>query len=159
MSAADWRWAQDHLPILCVDVLPIATIDGQRHIGLIEREHPEGTMVWCHLGGRVWRGETIAEAIRRHLNETLSGAEVHVPDEPQPQLVMQWFPERRDGLTHSGVDPRKHAVALCFVLPVAPAACVSDGGEGLKFRWFAAGDEKRVPLWRGTDSMIDALAL
>ena len=78
------------MPIACVDFVLVREHGGRRALGLILRDSPHGE-VWCHLGGRIQRGETIADAIRRHGRETL-GIEPYLPLNPQPDYVYEWFP-------------------------------------------------------------------
>lgn len=48
--------------------VPVRRVEGGTEIGLILRESPFGRR---HLGGRMERGESVGEAIRRHAGDTL----------------------------------------------------------------------------------------
>jgi ADP-ribose pyrophosphatase YjhB (NUDIX family) len=141
------------MPIACVDFVSIrhrATTE----VGLIRRESPFG-VVWCHLGGRINRGETIAQALCRHANDTLD-VSLNLPDDPQPDYVYQWFPPAiapNNGIVH-GDDPRKHAIGLSFVVEMAgdPQA----RNEAIDFAWFAVS-ELPEELWPGTEYLIRTL--
>ncbi|MCR2824236.1 DUF4916 domain-containing protein [Microbacterium sp. zg.Y909] len=143
------------LPLACVDFVPVRhDADGAVEVGLILRDSPFGD-VWCHLGGRVLRGETIAGAIRRHAAETL-GAEVDLPSDPQPDYVYQWFPPDMvpsDAPAH-GSDPRKHAIGLSFV--VALTGAITPRGEALDFAFFPLAGLPQ-PLWPGVDGLLQRL--
>ena len=94
--------------------------------------------MWCHLGGRVRRGETIRAALVRHLTSTLEDVQVDFPVDPQPARVVQYFPADVPvdaGLRH-GVDPRQHAVALVFAVELSGHPAVVPGGEAMDFRWW-----------------------
>lgn len=65
-----YRLVEQSMPIACVDFVIARERNGQRELGLILRDSPHGE-VWCHLGGRIQRGETIADAISRHSRETI----------------------------------------------------------------------------------------
>ena len=135
-----WRYA-----IRCIDEL-----------GLILRDSPHGE-VWCHLGGRIQRGETIADAIRRHGRETL-GIEPYLPLNPQPDYVYEWFPPEiapGDG-TAFGDDPRKHAIGLSFVLETEVGA--RPANEALDFAYFAP-DQLPENLWPGCLALFERLGL
>ena len=137
LSPDDWRWAQQALPIACVDVLPVRVADGRvGRVGLIHRDTPHQGRRWCLVGGRLWRDETFAGAAARQLRETLGPAVTFEPvaDDRQPDHVVQYFPAPRPG---GLVDPRQHAVAVTFVVPLL-ADDVAPAGEAFDFRWFAA---------------------
>ena len=137
LDADDWAWAQATLPIACVDVLPVRVgQDGRtvERVGLIHRDTPHQGRRWCIVGGRLWRDESFAQAAARQLRETLGldlAFEPLAPDR-QPDHVVQYFTsDRPDGL----LDPRQHAVTLCFVVPIAGGEA-TPGGEAFDFRWF-----------------------
>jgi ADP-ribose pyrophosphatase YjhB (NUDIX family) len=140
LESADWKRAQETVPIVCVDVVPIR-LDGAsaiEKVGLIFRQTPHQGLRWCVVGGRLWRNESLAEAIRRQLRETLGDAiDYRLDVDPQPDYVAQYFPAAREGGT---VDPRQHSLT--------PSFCVAIGGqpeprgEAMDFRWF---DRDRLP--------------
>ncbi len=135
LEAADWKRAQDTMPIACVDVVPVMVDSSGKveRVGLISRDTPHQGRRWCVVGGRLWRNESIAEAITRQLRETL-GARIAftLEADPQPAYVCQYFTTAR-GI--GSVDPRQHALTLNFVVPLTgePRA----GGEAEEFCWFA----------------------
>lgn len=144
------------MPIACVDFVPVrdAPASGRREFGLILRDSPFGR-VWCHLGGRIQRGETIAAAIRRHARESLD-ADVALPLNPQPDYVYEWFPPEiapADG-TAFGDDPRKHAIGLSFLVQLEGTALPR--GEARDFAWFT---ELPVPLWPGCLTLFERLGI
>ncbi len=114
-----WLKVQDLMPILCVDVVPVQMVSGSvLKYGLITRPFPSsGQVVHCQIGGRVNRLETIRDAIIRHVVDALPLAEFDLPDDPQPDYVMQWFPAADQ--SRFGHDPRKHAVSLSFRLEIS----------------------------------------
>lgn len=152
-----WDRISTAVPIACVDILPVRrSADGSlSHIGLILRESPWGE-VWCHLGGRVFHGETLAEAARRHLETTLTNID-RAQMATRPFFVNQYFVEARPGAGY-GWDPRKHAVATCYVADVPDGVTCSAMGEGLDFAWY---ELDRLPpsarMWPGADVMLREL--
>ena len=110
-----WQYIQDHMPITCVDFIPVKrNRDGRiEKIGLILRETPfDGRQLWCHLGGRVHIGESLADALTRHATSTLEGDPVQFSNDPRSLAVMEWFPHKlnpdraRDDPWHRfGEDP------------------------------------------------------
>ena len=150
----DWLWVSGRLPIVCVDILPVRRTGGGgvADIGLILRESPMG-LRWCQLGGRILYRELVSDAVARHMKDSLSGWE-HAAISSEPYFVNQYFPQERPGM---GVDPRKHAVALCFLAEFPlPVTVAPRGEEALDFRWFANGDlPAEDELWPGTRFMIN----
>lgn len=147
---------EQSMPIACVDFIPVRTRAGTREIGLILRDSPFGR-VWCHLGGRILRGETIAGALQRHARDTLDTG-LRLEADPQPDDVYQWFPPEirpADGLPH-GNDPRKHAIGLSFLVELDGDP--SPRNEALAFEWMPPHDLPQ-PLWPGTDVLIGRLGL
>ncbi|MDF2471333.1 MAG: hypothetical protein K0Q61_3705 [Rhodococcus erythropolis] len=145
------------MPIACVDFVPVRLEASGRHqVGLILRNSPYGR-VWCHLGGRIRYGETIREAIVRHADDALS-VRVHLDLNPQPSYVYEWFPSPvapTDG-TVFGIDPRKHAVGLSFVVNVDEDPRARN--EALEFAYFRA-NELPEPLWPGCRDLLSNLSL
>jgi ADP-ribose pyrophosphatase YjhB (NUDIX family) len=141
------------MPIACVDFVVTPADPAERRIGLILRDSPFG-QVWCHLGGRIRRGETIAQALRRHADESL-GVDLVLDDDPQPRTVFQWFPpDLEPDLPSFGRDPRKHAIGMSFVTPFTGEPRPRD--EALDFGLF----ELRAlpsPLWPGCDELLRRL--
>ncbi|GAA2582762.1 DUF4916 domain-containing protein [Microbacterium binotii] len=148
---------EQSVPIACVDFVPMrANGDGPREIGLILRDSPHG-QVWCHLGGRIHRGETIADAIRRHARETV-GVAPELPLNPQPDYVYEWFPTQlapTDG-TAFGDDPRKQAIGLSFVVEL-PAG-THPANEALRFEYFSVSSLPS-PLWPGCAELFQRMGV
>jgi ADP-ribose pyrophosphatase YjhB (NUDIX family) len=166
LDQATWELAQRNIPIACVDIVPVkVATDGMRHVGLIQRlsPFPEG-LRWCQLGGRIDRGETVRDALLRHLDENLTDFETYIPADPQPDYVMQWFPDNRLamlGAPEYGTDPRKHAIALSFTLELTGEPKSVVGAEAQRFAWFTTDEIAEVDgqLWEGTAALLRALRL
>jgi ADP-ribose pyrophosphatase YjhB (NUDIX family) len=154
-----WATVQASVPIPCVDVVPVRGTGDALQVGLIRRRYADaGEPVWCHLGGRVRHGETTDEALARHVRETLVQAHVDVGPDPQPHHVVQWFPPDVRTGDRYGRDPRKHALSLCWALPLGDHVRVRDGGEGTALHWFRhdLADLSDHDLWPGTRHLVAA---
>ncbi|GAB2707443.1 ADP-ribose pyrophosphatase YjhB (NUDIX family) [Microbacterium marinum] len=146
---------EQSMPIACVDFVPVRmTPEGKTEVGLILRDSPFGE-VWCHLGGRVNRGETIVQALRRHARDTLD-VDLAIEPNAQPDYVYEWFPPDiapTDGTTH-GDDPRKHAIGLSYVVELTGTPAPRN--EALDFAWFPI-DRLAASMWPGSDQLIHLL--
>lgn len=163
LSEKEWKFVQRKLPIACVDIVPIRPGDGATpHVGLIQRTSPfDDGLRWCQIGGRIRRDETVRTSLLRHLHGTLEGVHVLLPSDPQPDYVMQWFPTppaEQDGVAY-GADPRRHAVALSFVVELLGDPVRVEGGEAHRFEWFTYADVAALGdmLWPGTEALLGAL--
>lgn len=152
-----WRLIRALVPVTCVDLVPVRGAGADVEVGLIERDSPFG-LRWCQIGGRLRHGETVRDGLLRHVRHTLDGLEVELPADPQPDYVMQWFPQPPDDGVGYGHDPRQHAVALCFLAAAGTAADPRpvEGGEAVRFGWFAPAHVARLgdAAWPGTAAMI-----
>ncbi|MBB5743395.1 ADP-ribose pyrophosphatase YjhB (NUDIX family) [Microbacterium ginsengiterrae] len=140
------------VPLACVDFVPVReSRAGSAEVGLILRDSPFG-QVWCHLGGRIRHGETIAQAIQRHALDTLS-IRVDIPEDPQPAWVYQWFPPEVAPVVDwaFGTDPRKHAIGLSFVTSLMGDP--TPRNEALDFEFFSL-DALPEPLWPGCEDLL-----
>jgi ADP-ribose pyrophosphatase YjhB (NUDIX family) len=110
--------ARERLPIVYVDAIPVRT-DGSGQvtsIGLLLRAMPDGSISRAVVSGRVQYGERVRDALLRHLEKDLGGMALpRVPLSPQPFTVVEYFPSPEVTGFH---DPRQHAVALAFVVPL-----------------------------------------
>ncbi len=138
LDAADWKWVQDSVPVVCTDIVPLRLdASGEiERIGLIFRETPHQGRRWCLVGGRVFRNESLNEAVARQLRETLGESlRYQVPLDVQPLYVSQYFTHEREVGVY---DPRQHAVAMNYCVAVEGEAMAQ--GEALRFEWFAPED-------------------
>jgi ADP-ribose pyrophosphatase YjhB (NUDIX family) len=139
------------VPIACVDILPCDAGKEGIRIGLIRRETNSKGTVWALVGGGVHRGETIGDAIHRHIRTTLgSEVEWQHPDGTSAPIVAEYFPWKRRGY---GVDSRKHAVALTYAVNLSGRPLPS--GEALEFKWFEASTiPPAESVWIGQHAVI-----
>ena len=110
--------ARERLPIVYVDAVPVRTDErGQvTSLGLLLRALPDGTISRAVVSGRVLYGERVRDALLRHLEKDLGPMALpRVAPSPQPFTVVEYFPSPEVTGFH---DPRQHAVALAFVVPL-----------------------------------------
>jgi ADP-ribose pyrophosphatase YjhB (NUDIX family) len=86
-------------------------------MGLLLRGMPDGSISRAVVSGRVMYGERVRDALLRHIEKDLGGLALpNIPASPQPFTVVEYFPSPEVTGFH---DPRQHAVALAFIVPVA----------------------------------------
>ena len=106
------------LPLLYVEAVPVRT-DGMgrvTEVGLLLRVGASGTIARTIVSGRVMYGETLRDALFRHLEKDLGPmAFPQLPASPVPFQVAAYFPTPS---ISQYTDDRQHAVALAYVVPV-----------------------------------------
>lgn len=118
LPAEDLSEVRDRVPIVYVDAVPVRLdhLGRVEKVGLLLRAMPDGTISRAIVSGRVLFGETIREALWRHLTKDLGpDADPHLPAGIAPFTVAEYFPDPSRTGYH---DPRQHAVSLAFVVEV-----------------------------------------
>jgi hypothetical protein len=105
------------LPILYVEAVPVR-VDGEgvvTQVGILLRANSAGSITRTIVSGRVMYGESLRNALFRHLEKDLGAmAFPLLPASPVPFSVAEYFPF--PGSQYS--DDRQHAVSLAYVVPV-----------------------------------------
>jgi ADP-ribose pyrophosphatase YjhB (NUDIX family) len=106
------------LPLLYVEAVPVR-VDGMGRVtdvGLLLRVGSSGAIARTIVSGRVMYGETLRDALFRHLEKDLGPmAFPQLPASPVPFSVAEYFPPPT---LSPYTDERQHAVALAYVVPV-----------------------------------------
>ena len=106
------------LPLLYVEAVPVR-VDGMGRVtdvGLLLRVGTSGAIARTIVSGRVLYGETLRDALSRHLEKDLGPmAFPQLPASPVPFSVAEYFPPPT---LSQYSDERQHAVALAYVVPV-----------------------------------------
>lgn len=130
--------ARRRLPMLYVEAIPVRTDGGGQvtEIGMLLRSTPMGEMTRTIVSGRVRFGETVRDALFRHVENDLGPmAFPLMPPQPTPFTVAEYFPMPGLSAFH---DERQHAVSLAFVVPVT-GTC-EPRQDALEVTWFAPED-------------------
>lgn len=118
LSDVELAEARRRLPILYVEGVPVRT-DGTgqvTQVGILLRASPVGEILRTIVSGRVRYGETVRDALFRHVENDLGPmAFPLLPPSPVPFTVAEYFPIPGVSAFH---DDRQHAVSLAFVVPV-----------------------------------------
>ncbi|WP_449408947.1 NUDIX hydrolase family protein [Microbacterium maritypicum] len=156
LSEFELEEARRHLPMLYVEAIPVRT-DGSGQVtelGILLRSTPLGEMTRTIVSGRVRYGETIRDALFRHVENDLGPmAFPLLPASPLPFTVAEYFPLPGVSAYH---DDRQHAVSLAFVVPVT-GTC-EPRQDALEVTWFtpeaAASDAVAAEMEGGRGTLI-----
>lgn len=144
------------LPMLYVEAVPVRT-DGTgqvTEVGMLLRSTPLGEITRSIVSGRVRFGETVRDALFRHIENDLGPmAFPLLPPQPLPFTVAEYFPLPGVSAFH---DDRQHAVSLAFVVPVT-GTC-DPRQDALEVTWFspeeAASDAVATEMEGGRGTLI-----
>ena len=118
LSDLELAQIRGRLPLLYVEAVPVR-VDGLgqvTEVGILLRANAVGEITRTLVSGRVMYGETLREALFRHLEKDLGPmAFPQLPASPVPFQVAEYFP--MPGVSPY-VDERQHAVSLAYVVPV-----------------------------------------
>ncbi|MBL5972808.1 MAG: DUF4916 domain-containing protein [Candidatus Leucobacter sulfamidivorax] len=133
LSDDELAYVRGRLPVVYVEAVPVR-VDGQglvTEVGLLLRSTPDGVMTRALVAGRVRYGETLRDALFRHLENDLGPmAFPLIPASPVPAQIAEFFP--LPGISPY-VDERQHAVSLVYVVPVT-GSC-SPRQDALEVTW------------------------
>jgi len=118
MTDEDLSAARGTLPILYVEAVPVRVdaLGCVTAVGLLLRARPDATVSRAVVAGRVRYKERIRDALIRHLEKDLGPMALpRLPVSLSPFAVVEYFPDPSVTGFH---DPRQHAVALAYVVPV-----------------------------------------
>ncbi|WP_314505630.1 NUDIX hydrolase family protein [uncultured Microbacterium sp.] len=144
------------MPILYVEAIPVRTdgVGAVTEVGILLRATPLGEMTRTIVSGRVRYGETVRDALFRHLENDLGPmAFPLLPPQPVPFTVAEYFPMPGVSAFH---DDRQHAVSLAYVVPVT-GTC-QPRQDALEVTWMppaeAASDALSDEMEGGRGSLI-----
>ncbi|MEO6472929.1 MAG: NUDIX hydrolase family protein [Aeromicrobium sp.] len=150
------------VPILYVEAVPVRinSLGMVEHVGVLLRgSATTGELTRTLVSGRVFHGESLREALLRNLEKDLGPtAFPQLPLSTVPFSVAEYFP--LPGVTPLH-DPRQHAVALAYVVPVTGDCAPRQ--DALELTWLtpeeAASDEVLNDMEGGRGSLLrEALA-
>lgn len=119
LSREDLDNARERLPIVYLNIVPVRTDPhgAATHIGLLLAPTPDGSFGQSIITGRVYYGERLRSALNRHIEKDLGPVSLpRVPASLTPFGVFEYFPDPAVSGLH---DPRQHAIALGYAVPVA----------------------------------------
>lgn|SRR5581483_211487 len=146
------------VPILYVEALPVRLEPDGRvsEVGLLLRGSPTtGQITRSLVSGRVHHGESLRDALMRHLEKDLGpSAFPSLPQSVVPAAVSEYFPWPGERF-----DLRQHAVALAYVVPVT--GICQPRQDALELTWMspvsAASDQVADDLEGGRGALLRQL--
>jgi len=156
LSEVELAEARRRLPMLYVEAIPVRT-DGMgavTDVGILLRATPMGEITRTIVSGRVRYGESIRDALFRHLENDLGPmAFPLLPPQPNPFTVAEYLPLPGMSAFH---DDRQHAVSLAFVVPVT-GTC-EPRQDALEVTWMspqeAASDTLSAEMEGGRGTLV-----
>lgn len=133
LGGEDIRRIRGQVPIAYVEIVPVRVDDFGRvtQVGSLLRVSDEGVVERALIAGRVLFHETLREAIARNIAKDLGDIALPMlPVSLAPFTVAEFFPT--PGVSEF-YDPRQHAIALCYVVPIAGDCRPAD--ETLDVEW------------------------
>jgi ADP-ribose pyrophosphatase YjhB (NUDIX family) len=157
LSDDELQSIRQRLPLMYVEAVPVR-VDSYSvitEVGLLLRVSPEGSMARTLVSGRVLFGETLRDALFRHLEKDLGPmAFPQLPLAPHPTQVAEYFPFPDAKYS----DLRQHAVSLVYVVPVT-GTC-EPRQDALEITWMtpteAVSDSVVAELEGGRGSLLRA---
>ena len=158
LSDEELAEARRRLPLLYVEAVPVR-VDGTgvvTEVGVLLRANPAGAISRTVVSGRVMFGESLRDALYRHLEKDLGPmAFPQLPPSPVPFSVAEYFP--LPGLGQYS-DDRQHAVSLAYVVPVT-GTC-DPRSDALELSWMtpreAASDAISAEMEGGRGALLRA---
>jgi ADP-ribose pyrophosphatase YjhB (NUDIX family) len=149
--------ARRRLPLLYVEAVPVR-VDGLgqvTEVGILLRANADGDITRTLVSGRVMFGETIRDALYRHLEKDLGPmAFPLLPASAVPFTVAEYFPFPGAQFT----DDRQHAVSMAYVVPVT-GTC-EPRQDALELTWMtpieAASDAVAAEMEGGRGFLVRA---
>lgn len=158
LTDAELSDVRRRIPLLYVEAVPVR-VDGLgvvTSVGLLLRANRDGDITRTIVSGRVMYGETLRDALFRHLEKDLGPmAFPQLPTSPVPFHVAEYFPI--PGLS-AYVDERQHAVSLAYVVPVT--GTIEPRQDALEVTWMtpaeASSPEVHAELEGGRGTLLRA---
>ncbi len=156
LSEEELADARRRLPLLYVEAVPVR-VDGSgivTEVGILLRANSAGAITRTIVSGRVMFGESLRNALYRHLEKDLGPmAFPQLPPSPVPFSVAEYFP--LPGMSQY-VDDRQHAVSLAYVVPVT-GTC-EPRQDALELTWMtpaeAASDSVSLEMEGGRGALL-----
>lgn len=148
LSDKEYKLVTDSVPIVCVDM--VLYDKENKKAGFIKRGEKHAL-----IGGRIGWGESIDEAVKRHLaNDTGIGEfDYHLCSPEKPLFIHEY--QKADNSKNEGkigFDPTKHSIALTYALTTNQNPTWANEATG--FRWATEEEVENIDFDFGQSSVI-----
>jgi ADP-ribose pyrophosphatase YjhB (NUDIX family) len=131
----------ESFPLVCVDAIPFDASTNK--IGVITRATGKESGKRALIGGRIGKGETISQAIGRHLltDLGLTAFSFHPENtEQRPFYVMQYAHNTEPTDNFQAFDPSKQSIGLTYIITIGETPVPT--AEAAAFDWLS---EPEIP--------------
>ncbi|GAA1924336.1 NUDIX hydrolase family protein [Nocardioides lentus] len=136
---------RSRVPILYVEAVPVRLDPNGvvEKVGVLLRtSSATGEIIRTLVSGRVYHGESVRSALMRNLEKDLGPmAFPALPPSPTPFTVAEYLPMPGVSALH---DPRQHAVALVYVVPVTGDCAPRQ--DALELTWLTPREAQSADL-------------
>lgn len=135
------------LPLACVDIIPVRKQAGKWQIGIITRGTGPESGKPAVLGGRIFHGEQIPTAIKRHMRESwglknLSFVEGNSVERP---FYLQQYLHQASARPPLGYDPTKHSITPTYLIQIYGQPKAQNEAAG--FSWIEQHEIPKVAAY------------
>lgn len=133
------------IPIMCTDGIAVRqSLDGAVEAMVIRRNTLDKGKL-CSVGGRIFYGESVEEAVRRHFMDDLGCNIRLLTPWRTPFFVLQTRPIAEGPKKDFGLEPSKHAVSMYHLValegePKNFGSTAHGGQEASGIEWFSLKD-------------------
>jgi ADP-ribose pyrophosphatase YjhB (NUDIX family) len=130
LSKRVFELIQKSVPIPCADLVILKIKNKKIEVLLIKRKIYPEIGKWCVVGGRVLKGETLAQTINRQAKNELGILVSIIPpwDANHPLRVFD----------NIDFDPQKHPILLSYPVIIKSGKPAPSGPEFSESKWFPA---------------------
>ncbi|HYF96885.1 MAG TPA: DUF4916 domain-containing protein [Patescibacteria group bacterium] len=151
LSDKDYKKVTASVPIICVDIVLFNKEENK--LGFIRR----GTK-HALIGGRIGLGESIDEAIKRHLANDVGISEFkYYKCYPQKPVLIHEYDKAKSSENEKkrGFDPTKHSIGLTYILATNQDPVPAN--EATDFKWAEKHELERIDFDFGQKSVVGEL--
>ncbi len=128
MSDEEYQLVTSLTPIPTVNLVILRGEKKKREVLLIVRKTGYAKGSWCMIGGRVFIGETLEDAIQRHAMDLAIRVRILSPFSPN-------FPSYIDD--RDDQDKTKHPCSIIYPAEIVSGKVRAEGEEYKGYKWFA----------------------
>ena len=124
------------MPVACVDLV---ITNGQRFL-MVKRKNKPAKGKWCVPGGRVFKKETLIQAVKRKVREETGLKKFKII---KFLAVKEFFSKE------SEFGPSTHTINSVFVVQASSKEQLIPDGQSSEIRWFSKIDKNWIKYARG----------